>query len=143
MCIRDRFYGLEQRQRFVAAVRHSGRISSDLQVLSDDLGVVGVIVDHQNRWFVGRCHVCPVQVARCLAPWKTRQRRTKGKSQATYRRLNAYETPTPYSTPLGPPSVGARVPPNSTPSVTPIAEEIAISLPMPTRITLPFDVPPE
>ena len=80
--------GLEQRQRLVAAVRYGGRISSDLQVLSDDLGVIGVIVDHQNRWLVGRCH-CPVQVARCLARWKARYRPTKGKSQATYRRLNA------------------------------------------------------
>jgi hypothetical protein len=41
---------LEERERLVAVVRDGDRVPTDLQVLPDDLGVVLIIVDHQDRW---------------------------------------------------------------------------------------------
>ena len=45
-----RTYGLEQGERLVTAMRHGDWIPAHLKVLSNDLGVVVVIVDHQDRW---------------------------------------------------------------------------------------------
>src|SRR5206468_10100695 len=47
----------EQSQRFIAIVRDGYRISANLEVLTNDLGIVVIIVDHQDWRQVGIMHV--------------------------------------------------------------------------------------
>ena len=51
-----RLHCLEQSQRFIAVMRNRYWISANLEVLADDLGIVVIIVDHQDRRQVGVLH---------------------------------------------------------------------------------------
>ena len=76
------------------------------------------------------CPVCTVDVTRDEPRVIGRYR---GKSYAIYRCLSAYEIPTPYNVPVGPPSVRVRFWPNSSPAVSPSAFATPTSTPTDAR----------
>ena len=52
-----RLYCLEQCQCLIAIVCDRYRISANLEILTDNLGVIVIIVDHEDRRQVGVVHV--------------------------------------------------------------------------------------
>src|SRR6185437_2641609 len=126
----------------VAAVRHRDPVSARFQLLADDLGVVVIVVNHQNRW-----RLCILHDTAWFASLERGARLARapsefGKSQAIYRCPNAYESPTPYNIPPGPPTARAREPPMSTPAVTPNDGVTPKSAPKPERKSPPDFAPP-
>ena len=76
---------LVQRQRFVAAVRHGHGVSSNLEILPDDLRVVVIVVDDQDRWVLSNVHDARrPPVRRTRAP---RARRRTGAKHTPHMRL--------------------------------------------------------
>src|SRR5947207_7447212 len=45
-----RLHGLEESQCLLSACRHRDRVATNLKVFANDVGVVAIIVDHEDGW---------------------------------------------------------------------------------------------